>query len=584
MNAPAEPSPDGLRRGVYWLLIAVAAGGMVGRILAVNSIDRMGAEKVVVSRKLDERKKELAERGLTAEEIRAQTPAIEQELRAELGQQRPFLSGNDRSRWATARALVEHGTFAIDAVVEEPNWDTIDMVKHNGKLYSSKPPLLEILIAGEYWLIHNITRRTLGTHPYEIGRFMLLTINVLPLVVGFVALSRLLDRFGATDWGRLFAFATACFGTFLSTFAVAINNHLIGAVSALLAVAAAVPIWCDEEKRGKYFFAAGFFAAFAAANELPALSLLGLLGLLMLWKDPLRTLGFGLPGVALVAAAFLGTNYWAFGTFRPPYDHRSDGPVVYSVPDVGGALVKDLDADLIPQSIRPMLETAAGEGAYDGADLEIVVPGERWVATLDPHRDTAKFALVRDEADRIEVRAWDNWYDYTFIRGGRVRDSYWRPSKVAERSPVDRGEPSPGTYALHALVGHHGLFSLTPVWLLTVAGGVMALRQPRGGLRAFAIVVGLSSLVCLAFYLGQEQENRNYGGTSSGLRWMFWFALLWTLVLLPAADWLSARRWGRVAALLLLGWSAMSVSYPTWNPWTHPWLVNLMNYLEWTRI
>ena len=45
-------------------------------------------------------------------------------------------------------------------------------------LYSSKPPLLATLMAGEYWLINHVTGATLGEHPYEIGRFMLVTINV----------------------------------------------------------------------------------------------------------------------------------------------------------------------------------------------------------------------------------------------------------------------------------------------------------------------------------------------------------------------------------------------------------------------
>ena len=38
--------------------------------------------------------------------------------------------------------------FAIDRVIQEPNWDTIDMVKHDGHLYSSKPTLLPALMAG----------------------------------------------------------------------------------------------------------------------------------------------------------------------------------------------------------------------------------------------------------------------------------------------------------------------------------------------------------------------------------------------------------------------------------------------------
>ena len=94
-------------------------------------------------------------------------------------------------------------------------------------------------------------------------------------------------------------------------------------------------------------------------------------------------------------------------------------------------------------------------------------------------------------------------------------------------------------------------------------------------------MVGLVSVVCLAFYLSRPLEHRNYGGMSSGLRWMFWFAPLWLLMMLPAADWAARRRWTRAVALLLLALSVLSVSYPTWNPWTHPWIYNFANYLGW---
>ena len=88
---------------------------------------------------------------------------------------RPFLSGNDRSRWLTIRALVERGTFAIEDLVVEPGWDTIDAVVHPDPagrlhLYSSKPPLLSVLCAGPYWLLHRVTGWTLGDHPFEVGR------------------------------------------------------------------------------------------------------------------------------------------------------------------------------------------------------------------------------------------------------------------------------------------------------------------------------------------------------------------------------------------------------------------------------
>jgi len=51
-------------------------------------------------------------------------------------------------------------------------------VQHRGAdgelhLYSSKPPLLATILAGEYWLVHQATGWTLGENPYEVGRLIL---------------------------------------------------------------------------------------------------------------------------------------------------------------------------------------------------------------------------------------------------------------------------------------------------------------------------------------------------------------------------------------------------------------------------
>ena len=54
---------------------------------------------------------------------------------------------------------------------------------------------------------------------------MLVTFNVMPLLVYFLLLAALVERLGTTDWGRMFVMAAAVFGTFLTTFAVVINNH-----------------------------------------------------------------------------------------------------------------------------------------------------------------------------------------------------------------------------------------------------------------------------------------------------------------------------------------------------------------------
>jgi hypothetical protein len=378
------------------------------------------------------------------------------------------------------------------------------MVQHRGRdgkphLYSSKPPLLATLLAGEYWVIHRLTGWTLGEQPYEVGRLMLFTVNILPLVLMYYLLARLVERFGTSDWGRVFVMAVATLGTLLTTFAVVLNNHLVAAVCAVVALYALVRIYCDGERRWWYFALAGFAAAFTAADELPALSLLAAMGLLLLVRAPRETLLAFAPAALVVVAAFFATNYVAHNSLLPPYMHRS---------------------------------------------------------TTDPD---------------------DNWYAYSYTVGGKERPSYW-----LDRQGIDRGEPSRLVYALHVLVGHHGIFSLTPVWLLSLWGTLLWLKSDEVNRRNLAALVGLVTLVCVAFYIGfRPQEDRNYGGMTSGFRWMFWFTPLWLVVMIPAADRLARSTAGMAFAAALLTLSVLSVSYPTWNPWTHPWIYHWLEWCGW---
>jgi hypothetical protein len=71
---------------------------------------------------------------------------------------------------------------------------------------------------------------------------------------------------------------------------------------------------------------------------------------------------------------------------------------------------------------------------------------------------------------------------------------------------------------------------------------------------------------------------------TAGPRWFFWLIPLWLFAMVPAADWTAGNRKRQILATVLLAIGALSASYPTWNPWTHPWLARLLDHLGWVQI
>ena len=577
-----------LRKGVYLLLIVLAAGGITARIMAVTAVDKMALDKYRMGQQRKKDRAKYEKEGLSGDALDEKMAERELKIRTRYNTQRPFLSGNDRSRWCTVRALVEHGTYEIDAIVAEPGWDTIDMVKHpnregEDRLYSSKPTLLPTIVAAEYWVIHYLTGETLGERPFVIGRFMLVTINVIPLAIALLLLSLIVERYGTSDWGRTFVMAAASFGTLLLPFSLASNNHLIAAVCATVMIYAVLRVWYDDQRGLHWFFLAGLFGALMAAFELPALSVLAMVTAGLLWKHPRRTLQAFTPALVIVIAGFFSTQYVAHDTLIPAYMHRKAGA---RLGEIGATHREALSLGEVSASAR---EALAAEGVELNGEVLVearsvmrktrskVYPG--WEI-----RDEGKRYSVFDEGETLSVYAWDDWYEYTFRRTpkDKLRTSYWSEiKKKTSRAKIDRGEPSRAVYALHCLVGHHGIFSLTPIWFLSVIGLVQLVRG-RLAMWELALLIGLSTVVCFLFYsMFVPAEDRNYGGTSSGLRWMIWFTPLWLIAMIPAADVASRWRWSRYGCLLLLTLSVLSANYPTWNPWRHPWLWNLMEYLEW---
>lgn len=519
----------------YGLVIVVVAGQMVGRIAQVKSRDG----------------------------------------------QTPFLSANDRSRWATIRSLVDEGTFELDRVIVNPEtgkwdkrWHSIDLVRHRGSdgkehYYSSKPTLLSVLLAGEYWLVKQVTGIQIADRPFYIGRIMLVLTNVLPFLAMLWLLARWLEENAASDWTRLLMFSAAAFATPLTTFAVTLNNHSPAAIAALIAVLLALHIAREPAEAGSTRYGwAGLSAAFAASCELPALSLFALLGAILFLFSPRKTLVAYLPAGALIGLAAVGTNYLAHQNWKPPYAHRKDGPVLAKLPDKLDSAA--LSAGKIPPELAALI--AEHSPAEQPLDLSLTDDGshERWIVWDAAHQ--RRWVISRDPSpgESFSLRGWDNWYEFD--------GSYWSSGKL---QGVDQGEPSRLTYAFHATFGHHGIFSLTPLWLFAFFGLGLWLCGRDRMWQGLAASILLLTFVCFAFYLSRGQIDRNYGGVSCTFRWMMWFIPLWLLALAPAAQALSTNRWGRAALIAALLVGVFSATYNALNPWTHPWLFDYWTNLGW---
>lgn len=556
----------------------------------------------------------------------------------------PFLSANDRSRWSAIAALTQEGRWEIDSIIEildskgkSKLWNTIDMVRHRGEdgkehSYSSKPPLLTLMLAAVtkpvMMAVHAVRGKQLTEDPFLVGRIVLVLVNLIPLALWWCFLHRWLERHVPIPWTRMIILSLAIWGTYLSTFTVTLNNHIHGAVFFSISLALAWQIMraaqADSKASWLTWLSLGSAAAMTVACELPALAWAAAIGVIVFLADWRRMLiGFGL-GSGLVAAAFLLTNYWAHGDWRPPYSHRGLGDQVASVSlnlsPIQQALSDKADLKAI-QALPEQKEwvaainqalaqseafKASGESITEQA---LIIParldgiwqvidestGNR-VALAPANRQSANSPSANStNGTEWNIHRWDDWYDYP--------KSYWLPGN---KKGVDLGEPNPWNYLLHFTIGHHGIFSLTPIWLWTFVGGLMWLRQgPKAigelpqqyasesipdnrlqGLRRWAIgeqglaaALLLVSIACMVFYTTRDTVDRNYGGVSCGFRWLFWLIPAWIWLAIPAVDRCAKTPFyrGWVYLALAVGIFSVSIAWP--NPWSHPWPYRILCWL-----
>jgi hypothetical protein len=468
-------------------------------------------------------------------------------------------SPNDAARWNTIWSLAEHNTYQIFDTEKEAQrfgvgvqYGTIDKVQRitadvvqpldaDGKpvddpskqvvprFYSSKPPLFPTAVSflvkairpfGPPIVKDDPGKPTVGTaHMYFKPTLMI--VNVVPLIGFLMLFARYLQREAETDFSWLVCLVIASFGTMMSGYMTTLNNHVMAATSAGLALLLLLPTWYEGRWNPWRLLLGGTMVAWTAANELPAAGFVILALLLTLRRTLIGTLLFFLPPVILIGCAFFYTNYQTFGSYVPAYLQKE----LYDYEDSYWRAPEKMSA-------IDALSTPDAKGNYR-------------------------------EGPRVPVEALT-----------KIKQSL-APSKDSDK-PVALFLSR--DYLLHMTVGHHGVFSMTPIWLFSIWGVLVLLYRGTGWERLVALAWIALTLTVFFFYCCVNTE-RNYGGFCQGMRWLIWLTPFWLLYLPRGINAVAQSRFGRGLVLFCSFVSIFSAACAWQNPWTYSWIHRVLIWI-----
>jgi hypothetical protein len=146
---------------------------------------------------------------------------------------------------------------------------------------------------------------------------------------------------------------------------------------------------------------------------------------------------------------------------------------------------------------------------------------------------------------------------YLIPEAYQYEGSYWRNPAEFDALSEPRWQ-----YAIHSLVGHHGLFVYSP-WLFFGLAWLVQLRETGRG-RALQLAVGGALAFVFAYYI---LRSSNYGGRCVGMRW---FMVAVPPLALAATKWVDEHDWLQrhtVGLVALTTFSALACMPGTVNPW-----------------
>lgn len=156
------------------------------------------------------------------------------------------------------------------------------------------------------------------------------------------------------------------------------------------------------------------------------------------------------------------------------------------------------------------------------------------------------------------------------FKNGYRLNSYWRATQG-----IDAIKDSIGVRFFHMSFGHHGIFSLQPAFLLGLLPALPGVRrQLREYRQLYFLLLGGSAVVFTFFLI----KTTNYGGECQGMRWLFWLAPLWLMIMPYIMEVPALKKPGSKAMIVvLLAVTCFSTLSAMAYPWSSSWLHRLLN-------
>jgi hypothetical protein len=228
------------------------------------------------------------------------------------------------SRLATVYALTHHGTWYIDRPLEEAPIDfeqrTIDKVFVKGRWLSSKPPILPLLMTGEYLVLRETMGWTLADEEetHKILRTMVITLVGGGYVLLLIFFRKTLTLLRTRSLVRVVLLLSLAFGTLLWGYVYSLNNHIPGAACATVSLYYALGMASSRLTPSWWRFALfGLFSALTFAIDMPGAIFPATAGAALLVRQPRRTLTWALAGAAVVLLPHFAVTYATTGSLLP---------------------------------------------------------------------------------------------------------------------------------------------------------------------------------------------------------------------------------------------------------------------------